>query len=106
VPRSTTSTSISELCKPGWGKGDKNHCHSGPPGQVDKSDGKHGDKSDGKHVGKSDGKHGRGSDESLRARFVDYVRPTTGAGLGVLALVIALSVVGVCYSAALRRRRA
>ena len=20
-------------CKPGWGYGDKNHCHSGPPGQ-------------------------------------------------------------------------
>ena len=19
-------------CKPGWGHGDKNHCHSGPPG--------------------------------------------------------------------------
>jgi hypothetical protein len=19
-------------CKPGWGFGDKNHCHSGPPG--------------------------------------------------------------------------
>ena len=22
-------------CKPGWGFGDKNHCHSGPPGQKD-----------------------------------------------------------------------
>jgi hypothetical protein len=22
----------SEECKPGWGFGDKNHCHSGPPG--------------------------------------------------------------------------
>ncbi|OGC50408.1 hypothetical protein A2716_04345 [candidate division WWE3 bacterium RIFCSPHIGHO2_01_FULL_40_23] len=21
-------------CKPGWGFGDKNHCHSGPPGSV------------------------------------------------------------------------
>lgn len=20
-------------CKPGWGFGDKNHCHTGPPGQ-------------------------------------------------------------------------
>ncbi|HSW48217.1 MAG TPA: hypothetical protein VLG67_04005 [Candidatus Saccharimonadales bacterium] len=23
---------ITGLCKPGWGFGDKNHCHSGPPG--------------------------------------------------------------------------
>ena len=23
----------STACKPGWGWGDKNHCHSGPPGQ-------------------------------------------------------------------------
>lgn len=22
------------LCKPGWGYGDKNHCHYGPPGKV------------------------------------------------------------------------
>jgi len=28
-------------CKPGWGYGDKNHCHSGPPGQKNKSHGKH-----------------------------------------------------------------
>ncbi len=20
-------------CRPGWGRGDQNHCHSGPPGQ-------------------------------------------------------------------------
>src|SRR5262249_33917991 len=26
----TPSTSVP--CKPGWGYGDKNHCHSGPPG--------------------------------------------------------------------------
>ena len=23
-------------CKPGWGYGDVNHCHSGPPGQVNR----------------------------------------------------------------------
>ena len=23
-------------CKPGWGHGDKNHCHSGPPGLANK----------------------------------------------------------------------
>jgi hypothetical protein len=30
---STTSTTVP--CKPGWGYGDKNHCHSGPPGLND-----------------------------------------------------------------------
>ena len=30
TPSSTTTTSVP--CKPGWGYGDKNHCHSGPPG--------------------------------------------------------------------------
>lgn len=24
-------------CKPGWGFGDTNHCHSGPPGLVGKN---------------------------------------------------------------------
>jgi hypothetical protein len=24
------------MCKPGWGFGDKNHCHFGPPGHNDK----------------------------------------------------------------------
>ncbi len=24
------------VCKPGWGYGDKNHCHYGPPGKVGK----------------------------------------------------------------------
>lgn len=23
---------LTSPCKPGWGYGDKNHCHSGPPG--------------------------------------------------------------------------
>ncbi|MDQ3574743.1 MAG: hypothetical protein M3404_07480 [Actinomycetota bacterium] len=27
---------VQAQCKPGWGKGDKNHCHSGPPGRVGK----------------------------------------------------------------------
>lgn len=29
---SDTSTTTSVPCKPGWGYGDTNHCHSGPPG--------------------------------------------------------------------------
>ena len=28
----TTTTTVPKPCKPGWGHGDKNHCHSGPPG--------------------------------------------------------------------------
>ena len=31
-PAPTTTTQAQ--CRPGWGKGDKNHCHSGPPGQT------------------------------------------------------------------------
>jgi hypothetical protein len=26
-------------CKPGWGYGDTNHCHSGPPGLMNKHHG-------------------------------------------------------------------
>ena len=29
----TTTTTVQKPCKPGWGHGDKNHCHSGPPGR-------------------------------------------------------------------------
>jgi hypothetical protein len=32
TPPATTTTSVP--CKPGWGYGDDNHCHSGPPGAV------------------------------------------------------------------------
>ena len=28
----STTTTVA-ACKPGWGYGDKNHCHSGPPGK-------------------------------------------------------------------------
>ena len=33
VAPTTTTTGVSAQCKPGWGYGDKNHCHSGPPGK-------------------------------------------------------------------------
>jgi len=33
IPKTTTT-----VCKPGNGFGDKNHCHSGPPGQNKKDD--------------------------------------------------------------------
>ncbi|HEX5096965.1 MAG TPA: hypothetical protein VFX21_13155, partial [Acidimicrobiia bacterium] len=31
-PTTTTTTVPNNNCKPGWGYGDKNHCHTGPPG--------------------------------------------------------------------------
>jgi hypothetical protein len=33
----TTTTALAGPCKPGWGRGDKNHCHTGPPGQLKKA---------------------------------------------------------------------
>jgi hypothetical protein len=33
-PTTTTTPALgTQACKPGWGYGDTNHCHSGPPGQ-------------------------------------------------------------------------
>jgi hypothetical protein len=32
----STTTTPPSACKPGWGYGDKNHCHSGPPGLKNK----------------------------------------------------------------------
>lgn|SRR5258708_3161502 len=40
VTNPITSPITSPLCKPGWGFGDKNHCHFGPPGHFDKDFGK------------------------------------------------------------------
>lgn len=31
-----TSPLPSPICKPGWGHGDTNHCHYGPPGRINK----------------------------------------------------------------------
>jgi hypothetical protein len=28
----SSPTTVGQSCKPGWGYGDTNHCHSGPPG--------------------------------------------------------------------------
>ena len=33
VVKPTTTTTAPTECKPGHGYGDKNHCHSGPPGR-------------------------------------------------------------------------
>ena len=37
----TSPITSPSTCKPGWGFGDKNHCHSGPPGLVDKDNDHH-----------------------------------------------------------------
>ena len=34
---------ITGPCKPGWGFGDMNHCHSGPPGQNKQNSGQNND---------------------------------------------------------------
>jgi LPXTG-motif cell wall-anchored protein len=84
-----TTTTVVKECKPGYGYGDKNHCHSGPPGQNKKHD-----------DNKKKDDHG----QSFVARTVDFVRPNTGTGLAVLVLVtlIAISAMGAFV---LRRRR-
>src|SRR5688572_1570728 len=38
VTVTVTSSTKTGSCKPGWGYGDKNHEHCGPPGQVKKTD--------------------------------------------------------------------
>jgi hypothetical protein len=59
----TSSTTTTDKCKPGWGYGDKNHEHCGPPGQVKKAgSGDDGPESSGKDKGKqgsSDDKNGK-----------------------------------------------
>jgi hypothetical protein len=48
MPSDSTTTTVAGPCKPGWGYGDKNHCHSGPPDQGKR--GAHGKAGrDGKH---------------------------------------------------------
>ncbi len=45
APESTTTvpeTPTTMPCKPGWGYGDTNHCHSGPPGLAHRHPGTHG----------------------------------------------------------------
>jgi hypothetical protein len=32
TPPASSTTTTTVPCKPGWGYGDTNHCHSGPPG--------------------------------------------------------------------------
>lgn len=47
----TVPTTGTTVCKPGWGYGDTNHCHSGPPGLTHKP------QNHGKSNGRGHGKH-------------------------------------------------
>jgi hypothetical protein len=59
-----TTTTVA-ACKPGWGHGDKNHCHSGPPGHNKHGDDQGEDGQEHAHKGKSGDAHGHhGGDES------------------------------------------
>ena len=63
-------------CRPGWGYGDRNHCHTGPPGLT------------GNRPGKGNGPGGHnGNDQALVARLA---RNASSAPLllGGLALVV------------------
>jgi MYXO-CTERM domain-containing protein len=76
----TTSTTIAQLCKPGNGYGDKNHCHSGPPGQN-----------------KNNG------DTSFSAKLANYVRPNSPSGAALIALLAVVALFAL--SPIVRRRR-
>jgi hypothetical protein len=81
VPQTSTSTTPG-ACKPGWGFGDKNHKHCGPPGQT--------------------GQHPQsGHNTSIRGRLISATRPDGGKGAGVV--VASSAVAGLAL--VLRRRR-
>jgi hypothetical protein len=78
----TTTTAPPRTCRPGFGFGDKNHCHTGPPGTTGTG----------------------GGDSSIRARLAGYVRPHTGAGVGLLAFAVGLGLFGIGLALPRRRR--
>jgi hypothetical protein len=53
------SPKSSDDCKPGWGYGDTNHCHTGPPGLLKQNT----EPGDQKHAGKDD-RHEQDSPET------------------------------------------
>ena len=75
VPTTTTTTQVGAQCKAGWGKGDKNHCHTGPPGKTGDRPGKGNDPGNG------------GNDQALVARLA---RNASSAPLllGGMALIV------------------
>jgi hypothetical protein len=86
-------------CKPGWGHGDKNHCHSGPPGQNKHFIKHHGKK----HADKHHGYKAR----SIATRLIDAspVRATSPSGLGILGLAAAALAFGAVTVLPKRRRQ-
>jgi hypothetical protein len=80
VGPTTTTTTVPTTCKPGFGFGDRNHCHTGPPGGTESGD------------------------SSVAAHLVDYVRPHTAGGVGMLALIVGVILFGLGLALPWRRR--
>jgi hypothetical protein len=72
-------TTVPSACKPGWGYGDKNHCHSGPPGDHhddERQDAKthgheHGHDAGDHHGAEHDGSDSSDTKNSVRADYCD-----------------------------------
>jgi hypothetical protein len=77
APTTTSTTTAPTTCRPGFGFGDKNHCHIGPRGQS--------------HRGKN-----------TQARLTSFVRPRTAGGVGMLAAAVAFALFSLSF---LRLRR-
>lgn len=62
--RGTFSVSVSRSCWPGWGYGDKNHDHCGPPGLVDNPSAQSGNARSSDNGNRGGGEHGQGQGQS------------------------------------------
>ena len=71
VPTNITTVPV-EDCRPGWGKGDKNHCHAGPPGLT----------------GDRPGNGNEGNDQGLAAVLLLRNASSESLLLGAVGLVI------------------
>ena len=67
VAPTTTTTTTRGPCRPGWGFGDRNHCHTGPPGQMKRA------------ANVEDGNGGGGALCSWRSPSVSSQSPDHGA---------------------------
>jgi len=97
---SETSTTVAQSCKPGNGYGDKNHCHTGPPGHH-KHHGDFGPNHDG-----DDNHDGHGANhhaESLAMRFV--AARTSAPGRAGLVVLLGLATALVAVGGRVPRRR-
>jgi hypothetical protein len=102
VPSGTTTTTVPENCKPGYGHGDKNHCHTGPPGHD------HGDHDDHDYNGHDRwcGRHDNGGNSTSwfghNVSFTEPV-PASKSAAGVFGIGIAVS--AAAYGLVRRRRK-